>query len=98
MIPVATDAFVGGLIAGGYFTVGLFFLRFWSRTRDRLFAAFATAFWLMSLSQGASVLLGLPEEDRSGVYLLRLAAFGLIIAAVLAKNVRARRRGGDRGG
>ena len=92
MTSVATEAFVGGLIAGGYFTVGLFFLRFWGRTRDALFAAFAVAFWLMAVGQGATVLLGLPEESRSTVYLLRLAAFGLIIAAILAKNFRARRR------
>ena len=86
-----SEAFVGGLICGGYVTVALFFLRFWRRTGDRLFIAFA-AFCLLAASQGASVLLRLPEEDRSGVYLLRLAAFALIIAAVLAKNVRARRR------
>lgn len=31
---------------------GLFFLRFWRRSRDRFFAFFAAAFWLMALQRG----------------------------------------------
>ena len=31
-------------------TAGLFFLRFWRKTRDRLFAIFACAFWLMGVN------------------------------------------------
>lgn len=53
--------------------MALIFLRLWRRTGDRLFIAFATAFCLLAASQGASVLLRLPEGNRSGVYLLRMA-------------------------
>jgi hypothetical protein len=82
--------FTSGAIAMGYLTAGAFFLRFWARSRDSLFAAFAAAFWLMALNQALPVLLQVPSEDQSGIYLLRLAAFALIIAAVLRKNLGGR--------
>jgi hypothetical protein len=83
--------FTSGGIAMGYLVAGAFFLRFWVRSRDGLFAAFAAAFWLMALNQALPVLLQVPSEDQSGIYLLRLAAFGLIIAAVLRKNLGGRK-------
>jgi len=81
-------AFMGGAIAMASLAAGIFFLRFWARTRDRLFLAFAVAFWLMALNQALPVLLGLPDESLAGVYLLRFAAFALIILAIVSKNVR----------
>lgn len=88
--------FMGGAIAAGHLIVGVFFLRFWRRTGDGLFAVFALAFALLAAVQAVTALLGLPEEREAGAYLLRLAAFGLIIAAVLAKNIQAHRRRRDR--
>lgn len=84
-------AFVAGIIAMGYAVGGFFFLRFWTRTRDSLFAVFAAAFWLMAMNQALPVLLGIPREEQSGIYLLRLGAFILIIAAVLRKNLQGRK-------
>lgn len=83
--------FTSGAIAMGYLTAGAFFLRFWARSRDGLFAAFAAAFWLMALNQALPVLLRVPSEDQGGIYLLRLAAFAVIIAAILRKNLGGRR-------
>ena len=85
-----TIAFVGGLIAAGYTVAGLFFLSFCRRTKDSLFAVFAVAFWLMALNQALPVLLGVPREEQGGIYLLRLAAFILIIGAILRKNLSGR--------
>jgi hypothetical protein len=34
------------------------------------------------------VVLHIPQEDRGGIYLIRLAAFVLIIVAVVAKNLK----------
>lgn len=78
--------FVAGLLTAGYLVAALFFLKFWRRTSDSLFAAFAAAFTLMALNQALPSLTGLPDEMLGGVYLLRLAAFLLIIWAVLRKN------------
>ena len=79
-------AYVSGAITMGQLIAGLFFLRFWTRTRDRLFLAFAAAFWLLALNQGIIALAGIPREEQSWVYVLRLGAFLLIIMAIVSKN------------
>jgi len=79
--------FISGGIAVGYLVAAAFFLRFWFRTRDPLFVAFAGAFALMAINQAIPVIFGIPREEQGGVYLLRFAAFLLIIAAVLRKNL-----------
>ncbi len=83
-----TEGLIAGALAMGFLVAGLFFLKFWSRTRDGLFLAFSAAFGLLALGNALPVLFGTPHEDRSGVYLIRLAAFLLIIVAVLVKNLR----------
>lgn len=92
MQSVVTFNFVSGLITMGYVVGGLFFLRFWARTRDGLFATFAAAFWLLALNQGILALSGTDREEYSWVYLLRLLAFTLIIAAIVGKNLQSRGR------
>ncbi len=82
--------FVWGLITMGYLIAGLFFLRFWVRTRDGLFAAFSAAFWLLALNQGLVAISGVPREEQTWFYLLRLAAFLIIIGAIVGKNLRTR--------
>jgi hypothetical protein len=69
---------------------GLFFLRFWRLSRDRLFLFFFLAFWMLSLNWFALVLVPLGSEARHQVYILRLFAFVLIIVGVLDKNGRSR--------
>ena len=88
----ASGLVIAGAIAMGYAVASLFFLRFWRTTRDRLFAAFAAAFALMSLNQGLPALLNTPLDEQSPFFLLRLVAFLLIIAAIVGKNLG--RRGG----
>ncbi len=78
--------FLSGMVAAGFLVAGLFFLRFWSRTRDPLFRSFAIAFWLLGLGQAVLALGGIPVEERSWVYLIRLAAFLLILLAIARKN------------
>lgn len=80
------NAFLSGAITFGFLTAGLFFARFWRRTGDGLFLAFAIAFALLGLNQALLVLSGIPVEERSPLYLIRLAAFLIIIAAIVRKN------------
>lgn len=83
---------VAGAIVMGYAVAGLFFLRFWRETRDRLFLAFAVSFWVLSLQRAVLALLTAPvAETVTGLYLVRLAAFVLIFLAILDKN-RSHRR------
>ncbi|WP_340315730.1 DUF5985 family protein [Rhizorhabdus argentea] len=80
--------FLSGAITFGYLLAGLFFFRFWRRTGDELFLAFAIAFALLGVSQGAIAFAKIYLEERSWAYLPRLAAFLLIIAAIGRKNRR----------
>jgi hypothetical protein len=66
----------------------LFFLRFLKRTRDRLFGGLASAFLLLALHWTALVGVEPESETRPLVYILRLLAFVVIIAAVLDKNLK----------
>jgi uncharacterized membrane protein len=78
--------FLSGSITLGFFIAGLFFLRFWRRTNDRLFLAFAAAFVLLGLGQAIQALANIPQEERSYIFLIRLAAFTIILAAIVRKN------------
>lgn len=80
--------FLAGAVAAGFILSGLFFLRFWSRTRDGLFLAFALAFWLLGLAQSILALGNVPVEEHSWIFLIRLAAFSLILVAIVRTNRR----------
>ncbi len=84
--------FINGLLTAGFLVGALFFLRFWRETRDSLFRAFAAAFLLLGLAQPLPLLTGIPSESQAPIYLIRLAAFLLIIWAILRKNMGAGRR------
>ena len=77
---------VSGAIVMGYAVAGLFFLRFWRETRDRLFLIFAGAFWILGLQRLALTFSRDMVEDDTGLYLVRLFAFLLILGAIVDKN------------
>jgi hypothetical protein len=83
---VAVSYVVSGAILMGYTVAGLFFLRFWRETRDRLFLIFAVAFWMLGAQRLALALTREMLESQTGLYLVRLVAFLLILAAILDKN------------
>jgi membrane-associated PAP2 superfamily phosphatase len=68
--------FLSGAVSLGFIVCALFFLRFWRRTRDGLFMAFALAFSLLGLGQAILALANIPTEERGSIYLIRLAASG----------------------
>lgn len=80
--------FLSGAVSAGFLIAGLFFLRFWRKSRDELFAAFALAFWLLGLNQALLTFSSVPAEERTWLFLLRLAAFVVILAAIWRKNAR----------
>lgn len=97
--------FISGLLVMGYAVAGSFFVKYWSTTRDRLFAWFAIAFWALALQRFAIIwsnpkwVLG-QEEYHPGFYIARLCAFLLIIAAIVDKNyshARSKNGAGERG-
>ena len=66
-------------------SIGLFFLRYWRRTHDRLFFMFSAAFGLLAINWTLASHGGLLAPHA---YLFRFAAFVVIAIAVLDKNRR----------
>ena len=85
-LRVGIELLISGAIVMGYAVAGLFFLRFWRETRDRLFLIFAGAFWILGIQRLALVLSRDMVEDDTGLYLVRLFAFLLILGAIVDKN------------
>jgi hypothetical protein len=79
--------FFSGAVTAGYLAAAAFFWRFFLRTRDRLFAAFAIAFCFFALNQALVGLFHVATEPESLVYVLRILGFVVILAAILDKNV-----------
>jgi hypothetical protein len=80
--------FLGGAIVMGFAVATLLFLKFWHRTREGLFLAFAGSFLLLGVTQTLLSLGDFVDEQRSWLYLLRLAAFLLILLALFLQNRR----------
>jgi hypothetical protein len=78
--------FLAGALSLGYLVAGVFFLRFWKKTRDRLFIHFAFAFWLLAMNQVLTSVLGTADERSGYAYVLRVLAFGLILIGIIDKN------------
>jgi hypothetical protein len=83
--------FLAGAITLGYGVATVFFLRFWRRTADRLFLAFAVGFALLALNQALAQWLGAADERIGYTYLLRVLGFLLILAGIVDKNLSVRR-------
>jgi hypothetical protein len=78
--------FLSGAVTFAHVLAALYFLRFWRRTRDRLFLSFALAFMLFALNQGLAFVFAVYRESTSFIYILRVLGFVLIVAAIVDKN------------
>lgn len=76
-----------GAIAMASLVIALFFLRFWRSTSDRFFLYFALSFFIEGLHRVYSALHDDGGEDSPLHYLIRLLAYGLILWAILEKNL-----------
>jgi hypothetical protein len=80
------EGFLLGVIVTASLTSATFFLKFWFRTHDKLFLAFAVAFFVEGLNRIVLLFVLHPNEGRPGVYLVRMFAFLLVAAAIVKKN------------
>lgn len=85
------DLLLLGAISMASFIAGLFFLRFWRDTQDRLFLLFAISFLIEGINRAALGLSGNSDEDRPFFYFVRFLSFLLIIIAIVQKNMAKRR-------
>lgn len=82
------EGFLLGVIFTASITASLFFLKFWRMTRDDLFLAFAAAFAIEGLNRLTFLFVERPNEGTPAIYVVRLLAFLLILAAIFRKNRR----------
>lgn len=79
--------FLSGMATFGFFIAMLYFLRFWKRSGDRLFFLFALSFGILGVQRIALLLTAQPDEQAEAIlYGLRLAAFLIILLAIVDKN------------
>jgi hypothetical protein len=80
--------FLSGCLFLGFLVASLFFFKFWRTAKDGLFLMFALAFALFGIERLLFTLFGEGNETQPYAYIIRLAAFCLIIAAIVGKNRR----------
>ena len=81
-----TNQFLLGVVASLSIVTAIFFLRFWRQTHDRLFLIFALSFGVEGVNRIALASDPHPSEASPVFYLIRLAAFVLIVIGILDKN------------
>ena len=81
------DVLAGGC-AAGFFVAAMFFARFWSHSRERLFGYFAGAFAILGAQRLLVSWSSDTAEHGAVLYGIRLLAFLLILAAIWDKNRR----------
>jgi len=86
MEKVELAHFLYGAFAMGCSVSGLFFIKFWQKTRDRFFGLFASAFFLLAVERLFFLFIQAENEVHTFVFVFRLLAFALIMAAVIDKN------------
>ena len=84
--------FVAGAIVALCGIAALHFWKFHRQTGERFFGLFALAFAILGVNFLFLAAVDRESEFRPHVYLMRLAAFVLIIAAIVEKNRRVRDR------
>ena len=90
-VQLLNQFFLGAIVLGCG-VAGLFFLRFWRKTRDRLFLIFAIAFWTLG-ANWLALAFTKQDEVRTWLYVVRLLAFVFILYGIIDKNRPARKAG-----
>ena len=85
--------FLAGGVTIAYLVGAAFFLRFWRKTGDRLFASFALAFVVLAFARLFVSLVGDEDERTTLAYTLRVVAHLVIVYAIVGKNLWRSRAG-----
>ena len=84
--------FLIGLYVAFSLVAIVFFIRFWRDTRDKLFLQLAMAFTILAAERTTLLIISVPREASSFIYVLRLVAFSIVIWALIDKNRRPKLR------
>jgi membrane protein CcdC involved in cytochrome C biogenesis len=88
MTMTALNTFMSGAIAMGFGVISLFFYSFWRRSRISLFGLFGLAFTLLAIERIVLIWSDAQDEFKPFIYLIRLAAFLVIIIGIVVQNRR----------
>jgi hypothetical protein len=77
---------ISGALFASAMVAMLFFVRFYVETRERLFLFFAIAFAALGTNWLLVAILNPVREEEPYYYLLRLAAFLILIIGIYDKN------------
>jgi hypothetical protein len=80
------DGLLTGIILAASIVASLFFVKFWRITRDSLFLSFAISFAIEGITRLMALFIVLPTESTPALYLPRLLAYLIIVAAIVRKN------------
>jgi len=78
--------FLLGAVAMGDLLAGLFFLRYWKETHDRLFLYFTWSFGVEVICRIFLIYTTFNSESEPLVYSLRVVSYGLILVGIVDKN------------
>ncbi len=81
-----STSFLSGIYFATFVASALIFFKFWRRTRSRFFQYFGFACLALAIERIPLLFLDPIISDNSWVYLFRLSAFTLIMAAVIDTN------------
>ena len=80
------NQFLWGALSILCIVAAVFFSKYWRRTRDQLFLAFAAGFGVLGLHWALLGLVNPSDETRHFLYVPRFLAFALILLGVIRKN------------
>lgn len=78
--------FLLGVLAMGDLIAGLFFVKYWKSTQDRLFLYFAGSFGLGMICRFLLIYTTVNSESEPLVYSLRLLSYAVILLGIADKN------------
>jgi len=78
--------FFSGVYMATFAASGVFFFKFWTRTKEKFFLLFGAACWMLSIERLPLLFVDPESEPYTFCYLFRLTAFVLILRAVLRAN------------
>jgi hypothetical protein len=78
--------FCWGMLTMASLVASWFFVRYWRASGERLFVFFAVAFAMLAVNWLTLSIVDPAFEARHLIYLIRLAAFLVIIVGIIDKN------------
>ena len=87
MRMLLVHGFLLGVIATASIAAGGFFLKFWRQSHDGLFLAFGVAFIIEGINRIFLIFVEQPDEGHPAVYVVRLLAFLIILAAIVRSEL-----------